>query len=153
MTKKQALEWLVNILNKHEVPFQVVGGLAAIAYGSKRKLVDIDMYVPGDLFDKIMPEIKLYIVFGPEAAKDELWEDVYMEINYKGTTIEIGDSNHIAIYDHKNEKWAPQNIDYDKSVMKEVMGIKISVMPKEQLIAYKKILNRDVDKEDIKEIQ
>jgi hypothetical protein len=42
----QALNWIVSLLNRHHIPYQIVGGLAAKAYGARRALVDIDMYVP-----------------------------------------------------------------------------------------------------------
>ncbi|NIR53110.1 hypothetical protein GWO43_29865 [candidate division KSB1 bacterium] len=39
MQPAKALKWIVNILNKHDIPFQATGGLATKAFGSKRKLV------------------------------------------------------------------------------------------------------------------
>ena len=39
---KKTLKWIVGILKKRKIRFNVLGGLAAYAYGSKRMLVDID---------------------------------------------------------------------------------------------------------------
>lgn len=40
-------------------------------------------------------------------------------------------------------------IDFSECEMKEAFGIKVPVMPKGKLIAYKKVLDRDVDRVDI----
>lgn len=40
-----ALHWIVGKLTSRNIPFAIVGGLAAIAYGSSRSLNDIDMDV------------------------------------------------------------------------------------------------------------
>lgn len=44
---QEALRWVVGLLDAHDVPFEVVGGLAARAYGATRPLADMDLYIPG----------------------------------------------------------------------------------------------------------
>ncbi|MCG7984840.1 MAG: hypothetical protein JAY90_19065 [Candidatus Thiodiazotropha lotti] len=41
-------------MNQHQIPFLICGGLAAIGYGSKRELNDIDLFVPGKLFKTVV---------------------------------------------------------------------------------------------------
>jgi len=62
---EEALKWIVGIFNKHNVPFQIAGGFAARAHGSKRDLRDIDIFIPPDGFEKIFPDVKQYLVSGP----------------------------------------------------------------------------------------
>ena len=58
----QALNWIVSLLNHHNIPHQIVGGLAAKAYGAQRPLVDIDLYAPLDKAQAALEEMKPYIV-------------------------------------------------------------------------------------------
>lgn len=57
----QALSWIVEVLRRAEVPFQVVGGLAARAYGAKRPLADLDFYVPTSRLDDVADATAAYV--------------------------------------------------------------------------------------------
>jgi len=65
----KALRWIVNIFRKNGIPFQVVGGLAAKAYGATRKLHDIDIYVPDKHMNTIINQTKEFIIWGPKRIK------------------------------------------------------------------------------------
>ena len=39
----EGLRWIVEILNRNHIPYQLVGGLAAKIYGSARDINDIDI--------------------------------------------------------------------------------------------------------------
>ena len=43
---QRAFDWITTLLDELGHPYVVVGGLAAIVYGSKRPLFDIDLDVP-----------------------------------------------------------------------------------------------------------
>lgn len=150
--KKEALIWIVKTLRKNKIPFQIVGGLAAKVYGARRKLNDIDIYIPFKGFKIILPNIKKYITWGPSESPGKMWDDYYVEIKYKGQYIELVSSDKARFLDKKNKKWINMDINYNKSRKLRVSGLVLPVMPKEQLIKYKSILNRKVDREDIKAI-
>ncbi|GIH13884.1 hypothetical protein [Rugosimonospora africana] len=57
-----ALTWVVSALRRQHVPFQVVGGLAAHAYGDRRPIVDLDFYAPLVAADGFLTEIAEHIV-------------------------------------------------------------------------------------------
>jgi hypothetical protein len=60
---KEALHWIVGILRKHKIPFQITGGFAANIYGSTRLLADIDIDLPDkDIFD-ILPKVQKYVIY------------------------------------------------------------------------------------------
>ncbi|KKR62846.1 hypothetical protein A2643_00740 [Candidatus Nomurabacteria bacterium RIFCSPHIGHO2_01_FULL_39_220] len=145
---KNALIWIVDILNKHQIPFQISGGFAAKMHGSPRPLNDIDIDIPQDQFSKITSEVKKYITYAPGYFKDKKWNLYIMTLNYHGQEIDIGSAD-VKIYDNASQTWLPFATNFEKSVWKEVAGIKVPVMPKEELIFYKKFLDGEHQKVDI----
>jgi hypothetical protein len=149
----QALNWIVSLLNCHQVPYQVVGGLAAQAYGARRPLVDIDIYVPLDQAHAALEEMKPYLVREPLAHHSASWDLIYLALDFQGVPIEIGDSStNPRFYNHIDQRWEPQVIDYTASENVEIYGIDVAVMPKDELLRYKAMLDREVDHLDIQQI-
>jgi len=146
---EKALKWIVKILRKHNAPFQISGGFAAKLYGSKRDLADIDIEVSQKHFKQIVPEIKPYIFFGPDWFHDKNWTLFYAKLKYEDQKIDFCEGETLKIIDDKTGKVVIDGIDFSECEMKEAFGIKIPVMPKEKLIAYKKVLDRDVDRADV----
>ena len=153
VTKKQeeALKWILSILEKNKIPYQITGGLAAKIYGSKRKLIDIDIAIPKKYFQKLFSLANEYVEYGPNEVKGKLWQAYYMKLKHKGQIIEI-DGFGTKIFDKKEKKWKKIGYSSKNFEIKKFLGFKCKVIPKKTLIRYKKILSRKVDLQDIKEI-
>ncbi len=148
-----AFKWIVGLLQKHSIPFQISGGFAARLYGSMRELADIDIGIPDDRFDDIYEEVKPYIVYGPERYLDDEWDLKLMTLEYKNQTIDIAGRDGIKIFDTEKREWVSGHRDLTISENKEVYGLFVPVIPKENLIAYKKKINRSVDIEDVRALE
>jgi len=148
---EDAFKWMVEIIGKHKIPFQITGGLAARIYGSSRPLADIDIEIPKNKFKYILEEVKDYIKFGPKIFKDDNWDLYLMTLDYAGQEIDICDSNS-KIKDYMTEKWIENRVDFSRVVIQDIFGLRTPVVPIEDLIRYKKILKREVDVEDIKNL-
>ncbi len=149
---KAAFKWIVGILKKRGIQFQVVGGLAAITYGAKRPVVDIDLQIPSSGFEKILGDVNNYKVLGPGQYRDRVWNLRILTLNYEGQIIDLGDSNNTKFYNHRAQLWEKLSTNYSNSEIKEIYGIKVPVIPKQQLIQYKTKLGRPVDEIDIVQI-
>lgn len=148
-----ALDWIVTILDAQEVPYQVVGGLAAHAHGGSRPLNDIDLYAPLAGRHGLLQSLAPRTVWGPERFRDEAWDLVFMKLDFNGVRIEIGDSAPAPRYfDRQRSRWADQVIDFDASERISVFDVCVSVMPLQELLGYKAALGREVDLIDIKEL-
>ena len=150
---ERALRWIVEILERRAIPYQACGGLAARAYGSTRELADIDLYMPMARFDAIRPEVEAAVTWGPAYETGARWDLTYVKMLYEGQKIEIGDSDTTLIFDEAEQQWVKQDIHFDQSVYVEVYGVRIPVMPKDQLITYKLMLAREVDLIDIEQME
>ncbi len=149
---KEAFNWIIGILRKHNIRFQISGGLAARLYGATRPIADIDIEMSDDGFDKILSDVKKYVVFGPERYIDETFNVQLLTLNYKDQEIDLSGENGEKIFDKKLGKWADNDVNFSTAVNMKAFGLDVPVISKEALIKYKSLIQRDVDWSDIKEI-
>ncbi len=150
----ESLKWIVNLLDHHHIPYQIVGGLAAHAYGASRPVVDIDLYVPMEKAQAAMAEIKPNMIRPPLPHRSAYWDLTYLVLDYKGVQIEIGDSTtDPRFYNRKGQCWDPQIIDYAASQRVTLFGVEVKVMPRSELISYKTRLDREVDHADLQAME
>jgi hypothetical protein len=147
-----AFRWIVRLLRKNHIPFQITGGQAARAYGSKRPLADIDF----DMLEKDIPKVaKLtqgYIVFGPKHFRNKNWDLEVMTLSYMGQEVDIAGARKTKVYDHRLKRWVGIPTDLRRAQIKSLYDLRVPVVQKEELIAYKTLLGRRVDKADIRDI-
>jgi hypothetical protein len=148
-----ALAWIVEVFELHGVPYQVVGGLAARAYGAVRPIVDVDLYVPFELAGAALEEIRSHVYWGPEHYVDDCWDLTYLKADFRGQKVELGDSSSDPrFFDKAVGRWVPQRVHYEAGVGIELFEVRAAVMPEEELVRYKLALGREVDLSDVEQI-
>ncbi len=152
---KKALKWIITILKRNKIKFNVLGGLAAYSYGSKRMLFDIDFSMSYKDMLRLSKIAKSHVVEKPWRGLSSTgqWKGGYMELNYGGIAIEIGEAGKTPILNAKTKKWEKFPDNLSKTINKRVFGMVLPIMPKKSLISYKSKLMRDVDKIDIKNLK
>jgi len=153
LSSKEALIWIVDILDKKSIPYQIVGGLAARLHGVKRPLADIDFDIPAEFAQDLANFLSPYVSKPLKRYIEELWDIQYFQIIYKGQKIEFGCEPGAKIFDRKNNTWIDLNTDFKNSVEVLFEGKKLMVIPFNELIWYKSILDRDVDQIDLSELK
>lgn len=149
----RALAWISSRLRELEVPFQVAGGLAAIAHGATRELNDIDLYVPGGVLEGLARELEGHVSHGPFRHRGPRWDCYFMELHYEGQEIELAEGPRTRYRRGEGAPWHDAEVDFEAGVMRETFGVEIPVMPLEELIRYKSRLMRDVDRRDLEELE
>jgi hypothetical protein len=149
---KTALIWIVGILSKNRIPFYVSGGLAAMVYGSKRPVYDIDIEISDLDFDKLFLLVKNYAVYGPQRYRDDNFDILLITLEHDEQKIDISGNESDKIYNNKKGEWeaggAISNI-----VEKEIFGLKIPIISRQDLVAYKRKIGRPSDLEDVAAIE
>ena len=150
---EKALKWIVEILHKGNVPFQITGGLAAKIYGSDRPLNDIDIDIPDDDFQKIIEGVRKFVVYGPAHYVDERWDCKLMALNYEGQEIDISGGDTLKICDARTGEWKSNKTNFSNVEQREVFGIKVPVISRNDLVEYKSMLEGEHQQVDIQATQ
>ncbi len=143
-----ALSWIVSILRKHDIPFQLSGGFAAHQYGATRPVNDIDIDLPEDKIDVLLPDIGPYIVFSPGRYRDEKWDLLLVTLDYYGQEIDLGGAYDTKIFDKATGEWIRFPARLDAARMMRVFGIEVPVVAPDDLIAYKRLLDGEHQRSD-----
>lgn len=150
--QKESLQWIVSILNKHNIPFQISGGLAAKIYGSTRPLNDIDIDVPEGRIPELLDDVKEYITFGPAREIDRRWDIYVLTFTKNQQEFDICGVESVKIFDASADMWRDFPSDIGSATWVEYMGMKLPVIQKQELIEYKKLLEGEHQKVDIQAI-
>lgn len=149
---ENAFKWIIGLLQKNNIPFQLSGGFAAKLYGSIRPLNDIDIEVQDRYFDKLLPLVKKFLIYGPERYKDDTFDLLLMTLKYDGQEIDISGCESDKLYNQKTEQWESCGTKINDIFEKEVYGMNVPVIKWQDLVAYKKKIRRPTDLEDVEAI-
>jgi hypothetical protein len=151
----EAVKWIAGLLGDNSVPYLICGGFAAFAYGAKRTINDIDIFVSEEDFERVVNLGEEYVSKPAKHYFEEAegWNVKYVQFKYEGTKIEIGSSKNVEIFDISLNEWVDLTVDFSKIEYRSVYGINVPFMAKEDLINYKKVLARPVDLHDIETIR
>lgn len=152
-----AIKWIIPILKKHNVQYEISGGFAAHIYGATRPINDIDIDISSENLVQLLPDIKNYIVYGPAPYKNVVWDlGTQIVLNYEDQLIDIADASNVKICDLKTQQWLDFSSKFNTSQTMKIYGIEVQVIDPHDLIEYKKILytdNQEHQNIDIEAIQ
>lgn len=129
------------------------GGLAARAFGATRDLVDLDFYVP----EAALPALARLLAPGrdavaPRRVRSPEWDVTVLALEVAGCRVELGAAEGARWRDARTGTWHAAGIDFTLAETRTVLGVPTPVMPRDDLIAYKTALERDVDLLDLHDL-
>lgn len=149
---RAALSWIVAELNKRKIPFAIVGGLAANAYGSSRALNDIDIDVPDQALPRLASELSAQLSFGPVRSVSECFDCQLVGFSYLDQEIELSGAESVLIKHCAGTNWQAWPTDLSAIEIRPVLSLMLPVMARDRLIAYKRIAGRETDLVDIEQL-
>lgn len=145
---------VISAFNQMRVPYAVAGGYAVAFHGAVRGTLDIDFVVslkPKDLMsaESALNSIGLYSRIPATAKEISQFRKEYIEKRnlIAWTFIDRKDPSRIV------DLLLTEDISKQKTVTKEVQGIRIRIVSISSLIKMKKLANRPQDIEDVKALE
>lgn len=150
--QKNILIRVIKTLDENKIPYEITGGLAALFYGAKRPLFDIDIDIHKKDFPQVRELFRDYVVEEPHQTLESKYFDIYvMALNIDGVDVDFSAAEDSYFWDKSGQRHRlDSNLDDYQEF--DFNGMKIKVCDKNGLIAYKKIIARDTDLEDIRQI-
>ncbi len=132
-------------LNKHKVKYLLIGGMAAIIYGSPRLTKDTDIFIEPTLENcqklvSALQDVHFHTI-GLTTAEKVLTNEISIFRDY--TRLDVLTQVKGLIF---KEAWK-------KRVVKRIGGVRISMVDVEDLIISKKSAGRDIDLHDVKTLE
>ena len=149
----RAMSWLKAILDGQGVRYQIVGGFAAHLHGGSRPIADIDLYIKKEDVNALLPFFQPFVSKPLKHYREEGWDLEYLQLIYENQKIEIGLSPGTKIFNTSSQQWVSLDVDLAESVQRDFHGLALPVININSLIEYKRVLNREVDRIDIKELE
>jgi predicted nucleotidyltransferase len=141
-----ALKQIKQMLESEGIQFLVIGGLAAIAWGVNRPLADIDLQVSKQDLKTVRDIFAEYLKHDIRHYQTERWDIIQMVLQIEGITVDICQAEDFYVL---NDGLKHLVRCVSQPAVLEIQGVSLPVIPKTELIKYKRLLGRAVDKQDL----
>lgn len=144
----RALLRLVSALDAAGIAYQLSGGLAGNVHGSAWPLHDIDIDVQGARIAEVASLFPGEVEHGPARFVDDEFDLELLRLELDGVPVDVSSADDAWIFTRAGAR-APLRIDLARAERREFRGIILSVVPLDDLIAYKQLIGRDRDVADL----
>lgn len=118
-----------------------------------RPIADIDLYIEKEDVHALLPFFQPFVSKPLKHYREEGWDLEYLQLIYENQKIEIGLTPGTKIFNTSSQQWVSLDVDLAESVQRDFHGLALPVINTNSLIEYKRVLNREVDRIDIKELE
>lgn len=147
------LDWLADLLTLHAIPWRVTGGLAARSHGATRPLADIDLDLPDEALAALQPALAPFVVDPPHRHRSDSWDLLLCTLDHHGQAVDLAGGSSCRIFDRAHATWKDDPFHPHEVVHREIFGRVVPVVARADLLAYKRALDRDVDRIDVAQIE
>lgn len=141
---RKAIHILLDYLEQQSIEYQFTGGLAGNLFGSRWKLHDIDIEVHLESLYTIEKGFQPFVINSVHRYSDEEFEIWLLQLRIENIDVDI---NAVEDFIIKPAIKIETNIENAMDLLFENRPVK--VQPLEDIIAYKKLLGRDKDVQEL----
>jgi hypothetical protein len=149
----EAMAWLADLFCDQEVRYAAAGGLAARSWGATRPLVDLDFYVHGEDLDRIATDLAPYVVRPLTKLQDDHWDLSFMRLEYADIPLELSVAEGAKYREAATGGCHDACPSFEACPERELLGVKLRIMDRDDLIEYKRRVDRAVDRADVAAIE
>lgn len=141
---------LLKSLNRHQVKYLLVGGMAGVVHGHIRTTLDMDLWI-GNTRDNT--EAFVHALLENDVVGAELLRT--MPLIFGWTSVRFGKSGFELDLGHSLKAFAANNFDecYERALTADFDGVPFQVIHLRDLITEKKATARKKDAADVEELQ
>lgn len=139
---------LVGALESNGIPYQLSGGLAGNVHGSDWPLHDIDIDVPHARMAQVAALFPGAVVHPPARFVDEEFDLELLRLAVDGVPVDVSAAEDAWLFTPSGER-VPLRIGLARAERIVFRGVPLSVVPLDDLIAYKTVLGRRHDVADL----
>lgn len=152
---KEAIDFIVPMLSKRHIPFQITGGFAARLYGATRKVNDIDIDLNTADMELLLAELADYVVEPAGRCKDTTWDLYVCTLDVNGQLIDLSGNEEAYVHNKNTGAWDILEMNFDQVVWIEAYGYVLPIQNPIDLMNYKLKIKYDEAKhlEDVEAIR
>jgi len=148
-----AMAWLADLFREQDVRYVAAGGLAARSWGATRPLVDLDFFVHGEDLDRIEADLAPYVVRPLTRLTDDHWDLSFMRLEYAGIPLELSVAEGARYCEAATGEWHDAGPPFSACPERELLGVRLRIMDRDDLVEYKHRVDRAVDRADVAAIE
>lgn len=144
---KEALSFIVPILEKYGFKWVITGGFATLAYGVDRPLTDIDIDIDASKddakFKEFVAELAPHTTQPLEHFVSDSYDNYNMEISVSGVIIDICPMADLKVLDREKREYVSFYSGFPEHELVEFEGMKLPLLSKRLIIENKGMIMRD----------
>ena len=149
----EAMAWLADLFRDQDVRYAAAGGLAARSWGATRPLVDLDCFVNGEDLGRIETDLAPYVVRPLTKLTDDHWDLSFMRLEYAGIPLELSVAEGARYREAATGEWHDACPTFSACPERELLSVKLRIMDRDDLVEYKRRVDRAVDRADVTAIE
>jgi hypothetical protein len=138
----------VRTLESQAIAFQVTGGLAAIAYGAQRALYDIDIDLSARDLLRVRDLFRECLTQDIHRLDGQRFELTMLTLDIDGVPVDVSQAEGTYVKTPDGRRVLVQT-ELTRAQRCRVGGIEVPVSALDELVAYKRLVGRPTDRQDV----